>query len=70
MDRLLLGTLFYSPAWSRALKAVIREFQPDVLHIHDIWLGRTVFWSKNNEKIILDLHENIPAAVVEYQKML
>ena len=69
LDRLLLSTMFYSPAWNRALKGVIREFQPDALHVHDIWLGRTVLWSKNNEKIILDLHENIPAAVLEYQKM-
>jgi len=69
LDRLLLTTLFYSPAWSQALKEVIREYQPDVLHVHDIWLGRSVLWSKGNEKIIFDLHENIPAAVVEYQKM-
>ena len=66
-DKVLMQTSFFSYAWYRALKQVISKYQPDVIHVHDIWLGRTAFLARTNQKIIIDLHENMPAAVVEYQ---
>ena len=68
IDKLLYYTTNVSPAWLAALREVIGEYRPDVLHVHDIWLGRTAFLAATNQKIVLDLHENMPAAVVEQQK--
>lgn len=68
LDRLSAQSIFFSYAWYRAMKEVIAEYQPDVLHVHDIWLGRTAFLARTNQKIVMDLHENMPAAVVEYLK--
>ncbi|WP_028894688.1 glycosyltransferase family 4 protein [Syntrophorhabdus aromaticivorans] len=68
LDKLLLISAFHSPSWYRAIRNVISKWQPDVLHVHDIWLGRTAFTARTTEKIVMDLHENMPAAVVEYLK--
>src|SRR6185436_13223389 len=65
-DKLLFHAAFFSPAWNRALREVIAEYEPDVLHVHDVWLGRTVLRARTTQKIVMDLHENMPAAVVEY----
>jgi glycosyltransferase involved in cell wall biosynthesis len=67
-DKLLMQTSFFSGAWYRAMRETMAEYQPDVLHIHDIWLGRTALWARSNQQVVLDLHENMPAAVVEYLK--
>lgn len=67
LDKLLYQSTFFSPAWHRALLEVQREYRPDVLHVHDIWLGRTALRASSGEKLAMDLHENMPAAVVEYQ---
>ena len=68
LDKLLHQAIFYSPAWHKAIQGTIAEYKPDALHVHDIWLGRTAFAAQSNEKMVFDLHENIPAAVVEYVK--
>ena len=65
-DKLLYETLFFSPAWYRALREVISEENPDVLHVHDVWLGRTAFAARQGQRVVMDLHENWPAAVVQY----
>jgi glycosyltransferase involved in cell wall biosynthesis len=67
-DKVLFQSLFFSPAWWRAVREVVREFQPHVLHVHDIWLARSVFAAANGQRIVTDLHENMPAAVEEYAK--
>ena len=68
IDKFLAEAFFFSPNWYKAIDHVIKEYAPDVLHVHDIWLGRTAFKAQTNEKIVFDLHENMPAAVVEYIK--
>lgn len=66
-DKLLSESVFFSPAWYRAIKQTIAQYQPDVLHVHDIWLGRAAVAARGVQKLVLDLHENMPAAVVEYR---
>jgi glycosyltransferase involved in cell wall biosynthesis len=68
VDKLVYQSMFFSPAWYRAIAEVVAEYRPDVIHIHDIWLGRTVFRVRTGQKIVMDLHENMPAAVAEYIK--
>ena len=67
-DKILFQSLFRSPAWTKAIREVIAEFRPDVLHVHDIWLANSVVAARRSERMIMDLHENMPAAVVEYLK--
>ena len=67
-DKVLFQGMFFSPAWLRALREVLPRFQPHVLHVHDIWLARTAFLAAGRERIVMDLHENMPAAVDEYIK--
>ena len=68
LDKALYFSLFFSYYWHKALKKAINDFHPRVIHIHDIWLGRTIFSVKNDEKYVIDLHENMPDAVNEYAK--
>jgi glycosyltransferase involved in cell wall biosynthesis len=67
-DKLLSETAFFSFCWYRAINQVIKKYNPEIIHVHDIWLGRVVFAVQTKQKIVIDLHENMPAAVVEYQK--
>lgn len=55
-----------SPAWYWSLRKVLSRYQPDVLHVHDIWLGRVAFAARTSQMVVMDLHENMPAATVEY----
>lgn len=66
-DRVLGEGLFLSPAWLKATRWAIKEYTPSALHVHDIWLGRAAWAARSQEKLIMDLHENMPAAVLEYR---
>ena len=68
LDKFLYQAIFCSSAWYQALKQTIDQCSPDVLHVHDIWLGRTAFAARSDELMVFDLHENMPSAVVEYLK--
>lgn len=59
---------FRSSLWTMNLERLFKQIEPDVIHCHDIWLSRICFDSMRGCKFILDLHENMPAAVVEYLK--
>jgi glycosyltransferase involved in cell wall biosynthesis len=67
LDKVLEQSALFSPAWYSAIKQTIAQYQPDVLHVHDIWLGRVAFAAHTTQKMVMDLHENMPAAVVEYR---
>ena len=67
-DKLLAEAAFFSPIWFHAIQQTIAKYAPDVLHVHDIWLGWAAFRACMNQKIVMDLHENMPAAVVEYRR--
>jgi len=66
LDKFLEQSVLFSPTWHRAINDTISRYQPDVLHVHDIWLGRAAFMAHSTQKVVMDLHENMPAAVVEY----
>src|SRR4051812_30116637 len=68
VDKVLYQSTFISPAWRAATREVVAEFRPDVLHIHDIWLARSTLAERAGARVVLDLHENMPAAVDEYLK--
>lgn len=68
LDKVVFQAAYLSPAWVAGIRDVVRQFRPDVIHIHDIWLARSVFRVARAEKIVMDLHENMPAAVDEYLK--
>jgi len=67
-DKLASECVFFSPAWFKAIRNTIKTYEPDVLHVHDIWLGRVTLAASGAKKIVTDLHENMPAAVIEYRK--
>lgn len=68
VDKFLFYTCFFSFAWKTSLEAVNLQFRPDCIHIHDIWLARTALSVFKQEKIIVDLHENMPAAVLQFRR--
>jgi len=57
----------YDLYWSYHIKKVAEEFQPDYIHVHDLYMARAAFWAnKGKVKLTVDLHENYPAAVMSY----
>lgn len=68
VDKVLFQSAYFSPAWWRATRAVLRSYRPAVVHIHDIWLARSVLAAVTSQRVVMDLHENMPAAVDEYVK--
>ncbi len=74
-SRKLQGWLFglintfplYEWIWARHIRNFIRSFQPDALHVHDLYMSRAAFLavrSLNKQiPIVLDLHEHFPEAI-------
>lgn len=59
---------FYHYLWARQIKKFIKKIQPETLHIHDLYMARAAHIAnkKFHLPIILDLHENYPAAIMSY----
>ena len=59
---------FYERFWISAVKEFIKERQVEVLHVHDLYMAKSGFLGKKDFDIpmVLDLHENYPAAVLSY----
>jgi len=70
LEKLIFLISFIKISWLSEIKRVIKEFDPDIVHVHDIWLARTIIIANTNTKLVIDLHENMPAAVVEYRKSI
>lgn len=55
--------------WYNYVIKYVIKYETDILHAHDLYMARPAKWAADRLKIplILDLHENYPAAVKEYQ---
>jgi len=56
---------FKHPSWEREIKKFVKDFNIEILHIHDLPLVKTGLEVAANKKlqIIADLHENYPAGL-------
>src|SRR5690606_29637233 len=56
---------FIHPTYRTALKKLIPELKPDLLHVHDLQLAKTgiILGKESGIPVILDLHENYPDAL-------
>lgn len=68
LEKILEQATFFGPTWYWSIRKIMAHYQPDALHVHDIWLGRVAFAARATQVIVMDLHENMPAAVVEYRR--
>ncbi len=66
----VMNTLpFYHYWWARKISNFIQNQQIDVLHAHDLYMARSAAKAvkKKGIKLVLDLHENYPYAVLGYK---
>lgn len=59
----------FKPAWIPALEQFIIDYQPDILHVHDLPMVPTALFVAKKYKlpVVADLHENIPAAMLAHR---
>ena len=60
----------YSSFWSKKIVSLVQQNNIDVVHVHDLYLMKSALLAKarlrQSIKIVLDLHENYPAALKSY----
>lgn len=60
----------YELLWKKEVKNFIRKNAIDILHVHDLYMSRSVHLAikslKQDIPLILDLHENFPHAIQSY----
>jgi glycosyltransferase involved in cell wall biosynthesis len=61
----------YSFLWSKKIQAFIKSNEIEVIHVHDLYMAKAGYLAKKKCSIpmVLDLHENYPYAVDDYQWM-
>ena len=56
--------------WTYCIKNVVKEFKPDFIHVHDLYMFPPAYSAVKNSQIkipiTLDLHENYPFAIQTY----
>lgn len=59
---------FYHLSMKRKIQHFIINNKIDILHVHDMRIGRAVFWANKKSKltIVLDLHDNFPEIMKFY----
>lgn len=59
----------YDRIWINETKAFIDKVNVDVIHTHDLYMAKPVYFAAQKKKlpIVLDLHENYPEAVLSYE---
>ena len=61
---------YYEYMWKQNIKRFINEYSIDIIHAHDLYMSKAAFQgSKLSNKscpVILDLHENYPVAIKDY----
>jgi len=60
---------FYHYFWKREIVKFIEKENIDVIHVADMYMARSGFLAKQktNVKLVVDLKENYPAAVINYE---
>lgn len=58
----------YERLWGEKIREFIDLVNPDVIHVHDLYMARAAKMGVRNSHlpIVLDLHENYPAAIQSY----
>lgn len=58
----------YEQYWAKKINWFIDEIKPDALHVHDLYMAKAakLGLKSRNIPIVLDLHENYPAAIKSY----
>jgi hypothetical protein len=60
----------YEWFWTRLISKSIQELNPDVIHVHDLYMSKAtrkaIDSAKSKAKMVLDLHENYPEAIKSY----
>jgi len=59
----------YDLIWSSGIKSMIRKYNIESVHVHDLYLASAghLATKKTGIPLVVDLHENYPAAVLEYK---
>ena len=59
----------FSHFWAYHLKKMIKKYNIDVVHAHDLYMLKAAFIATKNKKIpvVADLHENYPEALKNYK---
>lgn len=65
----LMNTLpFYEILWIKEVRRFVRKVNPQYLHAHDLYMSKIAYMGGNRQlPVILDLHENFPAAILSYK---
>jgi glycosyltransferase involved in cell wall biosynthesis len=59
---------FYEILWIKKVRGFVKKVNPQYLHTHDLYMSRIAYKGGNGQlPIILDLHENFPAAILSYK---
>jgi len=69
--RALINTIFdvYTPYWAKKINGFIKQYNPDVLHVHDLFMLGAAFRATKIKSlpIIADLHENYVEGLKHYR---
>lgn len=59
----------YEKFWKKEIENFIAAYEPDLIHAHDLYMSKAAKEAIGDKKIplVLDLHENFPAAIMEYE---
>lgn len=59
----------YPLYWYQYINSFVKTFQPDVLHVHDLWMAEAALRIKKTHRlpIVIDLHENYAEAIGYYR---
>lgn len=65
------NVFFDRPIWRRALESIIKQYEIEIVHVHDLPMVKTAtsVAKKFNIPIIADLHENFPEAIRAWRKV-
>jgi glycosyltransferase involved in cell wall biosynthesis len=58
----------YEWLWIREVRRFVEKVNPDFIHAHDLYMSKIAYLGgKRTIPVVLDLHENYPAAILTYR---